>query len=104
MFVMAGDLNLNASTPLVSEALACAGFRDAVPTAREATTPHRGLPESGHRIGGAFVWGSSQPNAGKVLKFIKSFRSLPNLIRVAAELCRPKNYALWFDVILSELP
>jgi len=94
---------LDASTFLVSEVLARAGFRDAVPTAREATTPHRGLLEPGHQYWLGFragllatKWQSSE--------IYWSFRSLPNLIRVAAELCRPKNYVLWFAVILSELP
>ena len=93
---------LDASTFLVSEVLARARFRDAVPTAREATTPHRGLLEPGHqywcfRAGLlATKWQSSEIHW--------SFRSLPNLIRVAGELCRPKNYVLWFAVILSELP
>ena len=75
--IMAGDLNLNASTPQVSERLIRAGFRDAVPTARVATTPHRRLLEPGRHIDWAFVRGSLQPYAGKVLKSIKASDHYP---------------------------
>lgn len=75
--IMAGDLNLNASTPQVSELLIRAGFRDAVPTARVATTPHRRLLEPGRHIDWAFVRGTSQPYAGKVLKSIKASDHYP---------------------------
>ncbi|MGA7290375.1 MAG: endonuclease/exonuclease/phosphatase family protein, partial [Terriglobales bacterium] len=43
LVILAGDLNLNASNPGIAGALARAGFRDAVPTARLATTPARHL-------------------------------------------------------------
>ena len=75
--IMAGDLNLNASTPQVSKLLIRAGFRDAAPTARVATTPHRRLLEPGRHIDWAFVRGSSQPYAGKVLKSIKASDHYP---------------------------
>lgn len=75
--IVAGDLNLNASTPQVSELLTRAGFRDAAPTARVATTPHRRLLEPGRHIDWAFVRGSSQPYAGKVLKSIKASDHYP---------------------------
>ncbi len=77
LLILAGDLNLNASKPQVSEVLAGAGFRDAVPTARVATTPHRHLLEPGRHIDWAFVRGSSQPNAGKVLKSVKASDHYP---------------------------
>jgi endonuclease/exonuclease/phosphatase family metal-dependent hydrolase len=55
LLILAGDLNLNPSSPRASELLARAGFRDAVPTARVATTPHRHLLEPGRHIDWAFV-------------------------------------------------
>jgi len=77
LLVLAGDLNLNASSPRASELLARAGFRDAVPTARVATTPHRHLLESGRHIDWAFVRGTSHPSAGKVLKSVKASDHYP---------------------------
>jgi endonuclease/exonuclease/phosphatase family metal-dependent hydrolase len=77
LIILAGDLNLNASIPRVSAAFARAGFRDAVPTARTATTPRRHLLEPGHHIDWAFVRGSAQPNAGKVLQSVKSSDHYP---------------------------
>jgi endonuclease/exonuclease/phosphatase family metal-dependent hydrolase len=77
VLIVAGDLNLNASKPQASELLSHAGFREAVPTAGFATTPHRHLLEPGHHIDWAFVRGSSQPNAGKVLKSVKASDHYP---------------------------
>jgi len=77
LLVLAGDLNLNASSPRASELLARAGFRDAVPTARVATTPQRHLLESGRHIDWAFVRGTSHPSAGKVLKSVKASDHYP---------------------------
>lgn len=77
LLILAGDLNLNASKPQVSEVLARAGFRDVVPTAQVATTPRRHLLEAGRHIDWAFVRGSSQPDAGKVLKSIKASDHYP---------------------------
>jgi endonuclease/exonuclease/phosphatase family metal-dependent hydrolase len=77
LLIVAGDLNLNASTPRVSELLSRAGFREAVPTAHIATTPRRHLLEPGRHIDWAFVRGSSQPNAGKVLKSVKASDHYP---------------------------
>ena len=77
LLIVAGDLNLDASKSRVSEALARAGFRDAVPTARVATTPHRHFLEPGRHIDWAFVRGSSQANAGKVLKSVKGSDHYP---------------------------
>jgi endonuclease/exonuclease/phosphatase family metal-dependent hydrolase len=77
LLILAGDLNLDASKPGASALLARAGFRDAVPTAHVATTPHRHLLEPGHHIDWAFVRGSSQPTAGKVLKSVKASDHYP---------------------------
>jgi endonuclease/exonuclease/phosphatase family metal-dependent hydrolase len=77
LLILAGDLNLNASRPQVSELLARAGLRDAVPTARVATTPHRHLLEPGRHIDWAFVRGSSQPISGKVLKSVNASDHYP---------------------------
>jgi len=77
LLILAGDLNLNASSPRASEMLARAGFRDAVPTARVATTPHRHLLEPGRHIDWAFVRGTSHPSAGKVLKSVKASDHYP---------------------------
>lgn len=77
LVILAGDLNLNAASPRVSEMLACAAFRDAVPTARVATTPHRHLLEPGRHIDWAFVRGTSQPIDGKVLKSVKASDHYP---------------------------
>ena len=66
LVILAGDLNLNASKPGIAGALARAGFRDAVPTARLATTPARHLLEAGRHIDCAFVRGPGEADAGKV--------------------------------------
>jgi len=75
--IMAGDLNLDASNPQASELLGRAGFRDAVPTARVATTPNRHLLEPGRHIDWAFVRTSSQPNSGKVFRSVKASDHYP---------------------------
>ena len=78
--IVAGDLNLNASAPQVSEMLARAGFRETVPTvptARAATTPRRHLLEAGHHIDWAFVRASSQPVAGNVQTSVKASDHYP---------------------------
>lgn len=77
LLILAGDLNLNASSPQPSELFARAGFRDAVPSARVATTPRRHLLEPGRHIDWAFVRGSSQPNAGKVIKSVSASDHYP---------------------------
>ena len=77
LLILAGDLNLNASKPRVSELLGRAGFREAVPTASVASTPQRHLLEPGRHIDWAFVRGSSQANAGKVLKSVKASDHYP---------------------------
>jgi endonuclease/exonuclease/phosphatase family metal-dependent hydrolase len=77
LLIMAGDLNLNAATPRISEMLDCAAFRDAVPTAHVATTPRRHLLEPGRHIDWAFVRGTSQPIEGNVLKSVKASDHYP---------------------------
>src|SRR5260370_11409806 len=64
--VVAGDLNLNAFTPVGTDLLARAGFPDVVPTARMPTTPARPLLEARRHIHWAFVRGPLQADAGKV--------------------------------------
>ena len=77
LVILAGDLNLNASKPGIAEALARAGFRDAVPTARLATTPGRHLLEAGRHIDWAFVRGLGQADAGKVHRSVKASDHYP---------------------------
>jgi endonuclease/exonuclease/phosphatase family metal-dependent hydrolase len=77
LFILAGDLNFDASKPQVSQVLTRAGFREAVPTARAATTPRRHLLDAGHHIDWAFVRGSSQPTAGKVLQSVTASDHYP---------------------------
>src|SRR5277367_4328890 len=66
LVILAGDLNLDASKPGIAGALARAGFRDTVPTARLATTPARHLLEAGRHIDSAFVRGPGEADARKV--------------------------------------
>ena len=77
LLILAGDLNLNVSGPRASELLARAEFREAVPTARVATTPHRHLLEPGRHIDWAFVRGTSHSSGGKVLKSVKASDHYP---------------------------
>jgi len=82
LLILAGDLNFNASSPPIAELLARTGFREAVPTARVATTPRRHLLEAGHHIDWAFVRGSSQPIDGKVLQSVKASDHYPILFEL----------------------
>jgi endonuclease/exonuclease/phosphatase family metal-dependent hydrolase len=75
--VIAGDLNLDASKPPSSRAIARAGFIDAVPTGRTATTPARHLFESGRHIDWAFVRGPVQIDKGRVHNSIKASDHYP---------------------------
>jgi len=77
LLILAGDLNMDASKPHVSEIFARAGFRDAVPTARVATTPRRSFLEPGRHIDWAFVRGSAQPDAGRILGSVKASDHYP---------------------------
>src|SRR5215472_7744547 len=77
LVILAGDLNLNASMPGAAKLLVSAGFREAVPTASAATTPRRHLLDAGHHIDWAFIRGSSQPIAGRVLKSVKASDHYP---------------------------
>jgi endonuclease/exonuclease/phosphatase family metal-dependent hydrolase len=77
LVIVAGDFNLNASKPGSAGALALAGFRDAVPTARLATTPARHLLEAGRHIDWAFVRGSGEATAGKVHRSVTASDHYP---------------------------
>jgi endonuclease/exonuclease/phosphatase family metal-dependent hydrolase len=77
LVILAGDLNLNASTPGIAGALARAGFRNAVPTARLATTPARHLLEAGRHIDWAFVRGLGEAVAGKVHRSVMASDHYP---------------------------
>lgn len=77
LVILAGDLNLNASNPGIAGALARAGFRDAVPTARLATTPARHLLEAGRHIDWAFVRGPGEADAGKVHRSVTASDHYP---------------------------
>jgi endonuclease/exonuclease/phosphatase family metal-dependent hydrolase len=85
LVIMAGDLNLNASKPGIAGALARAGFREVVPTARLATTPARHLLEAGRHIDWAFVRGSGEADAGKVHRSVTASDHYP----ISFELRRP---------------
>jgi endonuclease/exonuclease/phosphatase family metal-dependent hydrolase len=75
--MLAGDLNLNASRLGVTEVLARAGFRDAAPTGRVATTPARGLLEAGRHIDWAFVRGQVQIDQARVHNSIRASDHYP---------------------------
>ena len=77
LVVVAGDLNLNASTSPIADALARAGFQDVVPTSRVPTTPARHLLEAGRHIDWAFVRGPVQADAGKVHRSVRGSDHYP---------------------------
>lgn len=75
--ILSGDLNLNASKLGVTEVLVRSGFRDAVPTARVATTPPRHLLEGGRHIDWAFVRGPVQIDKARVHNTVKGSDHYP---------------------------
>lgn len=75
--ILSGDLNLNASKLGVTEVLVRSGFRDAVPTARVATTPPRHLLEAGRHIDWAFVRGPVQIDKARVHNTVKGSDHYP---------------------------
>ena len=75
--IVTGDLNLDASMPRVAELLSSAGFREAAPTTRVATTSRRHLLDAGRHIDWAFVRGASQPTSGKVLESVRASDHYP---------------------------
>ena len=75
--ILAGDLNLNASKLGAAGALSRAGFCEATPNARVATTPARHMLESGRHIDWAFVRGSIQAHKGKVHNSVKASDHYP---------------------------
>lgn len=72
--IVAGDFNLDISRHRTMEH---AGFRDAVPTARVASTPPRGLLEGGRHIDWAFVRGPMQTNGGQIHQSVKASDHYP---------------------------
>jgi endonuclease/exonuclease/phosphatase family metal-dependent hydrolase len=77
LVILAGDLNLNASMPGAAKLLMNARVREAGPTASAATTPRRHWLDAGHHIDWAFIRGSSQPIAGRVLKSVMASDHYP---------------------------
>jgi endonuclease/exonuclease/phosphatase family metal-dependent hydrolase len=77
MAVIAGDLNMNASNPSPAGAIARAGFINAVPTDRLASTPARHLLEPGRHIDWAFVRGPMEVNKGRIYNSIKASDHYP---------------------------
>jgi endonuclease/exonuclease/phosphatase family metal-dependent hydrolase len=77
LVVVAGDLNLNASKPVITDSLARAGFQDVMPTSRVPTTPARHLLEAGRHIDWAFVRGPVQADAGKVYRSVRGSDHFP---------------------------
>jgi endonuclease/exonuclease/phosphatase family metal-dependent hydrolase len=75
--ILSGDLNLNASKPGVTEVLANAGFRDAAPAARVATTPPRHLLDGGRHIDWAFVRGPVEIDKSRVHNYEKASDHYP---------------------------
>jgi endonuclease/exonuclease/phosphatase family metal-dependent hydrolase len=74
LLVIAGDFNLDASK---YGSLVRAGFNEAVPTARVASTPPRGLLEGGRHIDWAFVRGPVQTDNGRVHQSVKASDHYP---------------------------
>lgn len=77
LIILAGDLNLDASKSGIARPLALAGFWDAVPTARVATTPARHVLDTGRHIDWAFVRGPGLAVAGKVYRSVKASDHYP---------------------------
>lgn len=75
--IVAGDLNMDASTEPVAQTLARDGFRDAVASPRIPTTPRHGLFESRHRIDWAFVRGPLRASSGQVHAHVKASDHYP---------------------------
>ena len=75
--IMAGDLNLDASSDAVAFAVAKAGFQDAVTAPHTPTTPARGLFEAGRQIDWAFVRGPVRACSGQVHRGVKASDHYP---------------------------
>jgi endonuclease/exonuclease/phosphatase family metal-dependent hydrolase len=75
--IVAGDFNLDASKDAAATAFARAGFQDALAVPRTATTPSRGLFESGRRIDWAFVRGPIRSNSGRVHNQVRASDHYP---------------------------
>jgi len=75
--IVAGDLNLDASSEAVAFAVAKAGFQDAVTAPLTPTTPARGLFEAGRQIDRAFVRGPVRACSGQVHRRVKASDHYP---------------------------
>jgi endonuclease/exonuclease/phosphatase family metal-dependent hydrolase len=75
--IVAGDLNLDASTEPVALTLARAGFQDAVASPRIPTTPAHGLLAGRRRIDWAFIRGPLRPSSGQVHGNVKASDHYP---------------------------
>jgi len=84
LFIIAGDLNLNAARSRAARLFASAGFRDAAPTEHVATTPAGGLLGGTRHIDWAFVRGPIAPTRGQVHTSVKASDHYP----ISFNLCR----------------
>jgi len=75
--IVAGDLNLDASSEAVASAVAKAGFQDAVRAPHTPTTPARGVFERGRQIDWAFVRGPVRACSGQVHRRVKASDHYP---------------------------
>jgi endonuclease/exonuclease/phosphatase family metal-dependent hydrolase len=75
--IVAGDLNLDASTEAVAFAVAKSGFQDAVTAPHAPTTPARRLFQGGRQIDWAFVRGPVRACSGQVHRQVKASDHYP---------------------------
>ena len=75
--ILAGDLNMDASKPEISQVLIGAEFHAAVPTAQIPTTPPRHMLEPGRHIDWAFVRGPMKASKGRVHSSVKASDHYP---------------------------
>jgi endonuclease/exonuclease/phosphatase family metal-dependent hydrolase len=80
--IVAGDLNLDASSEAVASAVEKAGFQDAVTAPHIPTTPARGLFEGGRQIDWAFVRGPVRACSGQVHRRVKASDHYPISFRL----------------------
>ena len=81
--IVAGDYNLDASKDAAAQALAKAGFQDAIGS-RTPTTPSRALFEPGRRIDWAFVRGPIRASSGRVHHQVKASDHYPISLTLTA--------------------
>ena len=75
--IVAGDLNLDASSEPPAQALARTGFQNALASPFSPTTPARGLFERHRRIDWAFIRGPVRPSSGQVHGNVKASDHYP---------------------------